>query len=470
LKLLSSPYAKKERKGVSKRTHRLVVMAPEHQESEYSSSGSSDENIHGGHGRGGKTDHYGYGSDSDGGFQDGYNATQRSGSQLMRGRKKSRRELFQDGIEMLEGTETNRTLAIMSFSLACICTVFGICSPLEHIQGSYRSFSFLASLFLVNQAFFVVKILRDGEVTSMKDARGRIPPEYHFLQGAISDAQGHSAIAPHRVICFWSFFFALAATGYGIYAMDAQRYTQLFIGLSTLYMMSASLNLAMTTRDRFEAVVWEAESQGRHIESKKVELATRNITQALAYHQGLFIVTFLFIFFAAIGIMVFAIIDFGLKEKGIGLLSSAVVFSIGSSWNLSRALNSRHRSVDISVFILFIVAIGLTATGLILVKLHIMQRIVLGLGVVIILDATYNFSKAIFRGTKVRRLEKLIKYRFQMDYEVPGKAHAGHAGANTGMRAGHQAGAGKGLKASAPSKSVSARTASTFQPQHHQWE
>merc|ERR1719420_378437 len=147
----------------------------------------------------------------------------------------------------------------------------------------------------------------------MKDHHGRVPPEFHFLQGAMP-----MELAPHRAVCFGCLGLSIVASLYGILVMDAKRYTQLFIALSSLYVLSASLNLGWTLRDRFEATIWENEKKDRSIGSNKVELATRNMVKMLSGMQGALKAMFAFVGAMAITITIYAIIDFGVKEKGVG--------------------------------------------------------------------------------------------------------------------------------------------------------
>merc|ERR1712224_58847 len=53
-------------------------------------------------------------------------------------RKKTRREVFQEMPDMLEGSDMSKKLAYASFFVACFNTVLGIFNPFESIRLSYR--------------------------------------------------------------------------------------------------------------------------------------------------------------------------------------------------------------------------------------------------------------------------------------------------------------------------------------------
>eukprot|EP00746_Dinoflagellata_sp_MGD_P054283 gnl/MRDRNA2_/MRDRNA2_23802_c0_seq1.p1 gnl/MRDRNA2_/MRDRNA2_23802_c0~~gnl/MRDRNA2_/MRDRNA2_23802_c0_seq1.p1 ORF type:complete len:321 (+),score=56.22 gnl/MRDRNA2_/MRDRNA2_23802_c0_seq1:91-1053(+) len=264
-------------------------------------------------------------------------------------RKKTRRELFQEMLEELEGAEINKALGTASFMFACGSVIFGICSPLEHIQGSYRMFQALAALFLVNQSFFIVKTVREQEVTPFLNHHGKSIPDWHFLQGTMKG--GHSF---HGVVLYFSLPFALGAFAYGLNQMDAHLCTKMFLAQGVLYMWSSSLNYAMMLRDKFEAKVWEGELEGRHIGSKKVELACMNVMNTLRYHQRAFQIIFFAVGVLAILMVVFVLVHWLSdedKDKGIGLFTAAMFMCMSSSWNLARVLNSEKKIVEMSVMV-----------------------------------------------------------------------------------------------------------------------
>jgi len=335
-------------------------------------------------------------------------------------KKKTRHQIFDSAVKELQQEGTmNYCMAITSFIVSCSCNIVGIFSPWEEINGTYRSFSLMAAVFMINQSFMFVKTVRDGEITSMKDGHGRIPPEFHFLQGGLP-----GDMAPHRAVCFGCLFLSMLAGAYGIAVMDAKRYTQMFIALSSLYVLSSSLNLGWLLRDRFDAEVWHAESVDRNIGSNKVELAVRNMVKVLANMQSAMKLMFLFCGASAITITVYAIIDFGVKEKGVGLLSAAMVFSCASAWSMAQALNEEslqdkaHKMHQAATVVFFLLAVILTVVGLVEMEIEVEKRIVLGLGVLIILDATLNFAKVVYRVTKVKKIVKKIKKAFHLDINM----------------------------------------------------
>lgn len=367
--------------------------------------------------------------------------------------KKTRRELVQELMEMLEGTELNRTLAVVSFALACCAELFGIFSPLEHIQASYRSFVFLAAVFLVNQSFFLIKSLRDGEIINgMPDPnpnqdyfpkshgggghghendehhKRRPPAELAFLKGILTNKDGTSKgglageCPMHVFMCCFGLLLSLICGVFGILAMDAKRHTKMFIGLATIFMISSSMNLAMTMRDRFENSVWDDEITHRHITSKRAELAVRNVVKVLASHHWQFLAMFFVMGGAALGILIFAMIDFGLKEKGIGLLSAGMFMTLACGWNLARVLNmtkeeakKSHMTNELSVLVSFVISITLTAVGLVLIELELYKKIVLGLGIFILLDTTFNFAKVQHRHTHIEKLNTRLNHKFKLN-------------------------------------------------------
>merc|ERR1719331_132081 len=100
---------------------------------------------------------------------------------------------------------------------------------------------------------------------------------------------------------------------------------------------------------------------------------------------------FMFVGAMAITITIYAIIDFGVKEKGVGLISAGMVFSVASAWSMAQALNEESLQDDahkvhqgFTVFF-FLGAVTLTVVGLVLMKIPKTQRVVLGLGVIVIL-------------------------------------------------------------------------------------
>lgn len=338
-------------------------------------------------------------------------------------KKKSRKEIFNAAIKELQGGSSHHAwtycMAITSFVLAIGASIFGIFTPWEEINGTYRCFSIMAQVFMVNQSFMFVKTVRDGEIISMKDAHGRIPAEYYFLQGGMP-----GDLAPHRAVCFGCLFLSILAEAYGIAIMDAQRYTQMFIGLSTLYVLSASLNLGWLLRDRFEAEVWEGEEKGRSIGSNKVELAVKNIMKVLGNMQEAMKFMFFFIGVMAMTMTIYSIIDFGVKEKGVGLISAGIVFSVASAWSMAQALTEEgmqddalkmHRAATVLFFLL---AVILTVVGICEMEIPRKERAVIGLGVLIILDATLNFARVVYRISHVKKLLKKVNKAFHLHIEM----------------------------------------------------
>merc|ERR1719326_242423 len=111
-----------------------------------------------------------------------------------------------------------------------------------------------------------------------------------------------------------STLFACGAVGSGIYFMDAHIDTKVFIVEAILYMCSSSVTLAMTLRDIFERKVFEAELEGRHIASIKVEMAARNVICSLKEHQRLFQILCFFVAVGAILAIVFGLINWATEE------------------------------------------------------------------------------------------------------------------------------------------------------------
>lgn len=379
--------------------------------------------------------------------------------------RKTRRECLQEGVDLLAGSDTNNNLAYLSFVLSWVATLFGIFTPFDSIEATYRMFIFIVVLFLFNQSFFLVKDMRDKELICHKDARGYMDPLYYFLQGT-----GHhgseGGTSGHRVVLYGSYMFAFGALAYGIIGMGAvpqsqtglednnagcfawaamgecesnaeymqntcalscsnpggvsadmaRGYTRLYMILSIMFMVSSSLNMAQTLRDKFEAAVWYEQIQGRHIMSKRTELVARNVLYALQKHQGQFMGIYTLMCWGSLGIMIFAMIHFGFKEKGIGLLSAAMFMAVMASWNLARALDENKGKTDITVYVGFFIAIVLTGCGIIIPEFRDkMERILFILGIIIVIDSTFHVAKVFHRGERVNSLSKAIHRKFFLD-------------------------------------------------------
>jgi hypothetical protein len=334
--------------------------------------------------------------------------------------KKSRHELFHSAVQELKGGgNTNFCFGVTAFIVAVAANVLGIFTPWDEIDATYRSFAIMAAVFMINQSFMFVKTIRDGEITSMKDGHGRISPEWHFLQGAMPEE-----VAPHRAVCFACLALSILAEAYGIMAMDAEKYTRIFISLSSLYVLSASLNLGWLLRDRFEAEVWAGEAKDRSIGSNKVELAVRNMVKTLSGMAQAMKLMFGFVGCMAIAITIYAIIDFGVKEKGVGLISAGMVFAVASAWSMAQAFNEEsmqdtgHRMHQAATVVFFLGAVILTVVGLVEMEIDKEKRVVLGLGVLIILDATLNFAKVVYRVSHVKKIVKKIKKGFKLEISM----------------------------------------------------
>lgn len=375
-------------------------------------------------------------------------------------RKKTRRELLQELLEELEGAEVNKFLGFASFCFASASVVFGVCSPLEHIEGCYRVFAALAALFLVNQSFFIVKTMREQDIQPFPDHRNRVIPDWFFLQGRypsvdakgkiIKDSNGNVEKGSfvhsfHEVVMWLSFPFALGAFGYGLYFMDAHVATQMFLAQGVLYMWSSSLNYASMLRDKFEAKVWEGELEGRHIGSKRVELAAKNVMNVLKYHQRQFQIIFFAIACASIVMVSLALAHWLSKkdkDKGIGLFTAAMFMCMSSSWNLARVLNNNRKLLELSVIGSFVIAIVLSVVGLVVVQLGPKHKLVLALSLVILVDSTFNFAKVQHRLKTVNKLTKVVKRKFHMEVDGEEDDHGG--GSARKVNAGKPSGGKKG--------------------------
>lgn len=335
-------------------------------------------------------------------------------------KKKTRHDYFHYAVaELSQEHAYTYCMSITSFICAIAAMCLGIFNPWESIDGTYRAFTLMSGVFMINQSFMFVKTLRDGEIVSMKDHHGRISPEFHFLQGGMP-----GELAPHRAVCIGCLLLSIVAQVYGIAVMDAETYTQMFIALSSLYVLSSSLNLGWLLRDKFEAEVWNDEERGRNIGSNKVELAVRNMVKVLANMQSAMKFMFVFVGGCAIAITIYAIIDFGVKEKGVGLISAGMVFSVASAWSMAQAMNeealqdSAHRMHQAATVVFFAGAVALTVAGLVEMEIEFEKRVVLGLGVLIILDSTLNFAKLVYRTSKVKKLVKRISQAFHFNLEM----------------------------------------------------
>lgn len=352
-------------------------------------------------------------------------------------RKKTRRELVQELLEELESAELNKMLGMASFAFASAAVIFGIFNPLEHINGTYRVFAALAALFLLNQSFFIVKTIREQEIEPYKNLHGKIVPDWHFLQGRVEG----TGMNFHTAVLYGSFPFALGCFFFGLHCMDAHLTTKFFLGLSTLYMWSSSLNFAMMLRDKFEAKVWESEVEGRHIGSKKVELAAKNVMNTLRYHQRGFQFVFFLIGVTGILAVVWVLVHWLSKEdegKGIGLFTASMFMCIMASWNLARVLNAEHKVMELSVIVSFTIAITLGVVGLFVVKFDMEHKIILVLAQAILIDSTFNFAKVQHRVKAVNKLVKVVQRKFHMEWDAEdggeGGGHGGGHGASTSAR------------------------------------
>lgn len=380
-------------------------------------------------------------------------------------KKKTRRECFQEGIDLLAGNDMNNRMAWFSFVISWVASLFGIFQPFDDVDVTYRMFIFLVVLFLFNQSFFLVKILRDAEVKSLKNLNGRVSALSHFMQGALP---GHSSF--DRILCYVSYVLAIAALVVGLLGMAvvvvpqqetgglvdknpgcwmwaaagecssnptymneecalscsnpggvgadvARWYTRIYMALSIMFTVSSSLNLAMTLRDKLEAAVYFEEMTGRHVMSKRCEIAAHNCLDALNKHQGMFAMIFMLIAMGAIAIMVFTMIDFGLKEKGIGLLSAAMFMCLASSWNFARVLDENKGHTDATVYVGFLIAVVLGFCAVWIPDFRDkMERVLFILGLIIVMDSTFHVAKVFHRGERVARLSKQLKNKFHLDF------------------------------------------------------
>lgn len=340
-----------------------------------------------------------------------------------------RQKVVQNALKEL-GQEAHYSgpIAWTGFVFALAAAGVGVCWPDDEIQTTYRAFCLMAGVFIVNQAFLFVKTVRDGEIMSMKDHHGRICPEFHFLQGAMP-----SELAPHRVVCFASLILAILGQTYGIITMKIEKSEgKMFMALGSLYLLSASLNLAWLLRDRFESSIWKDETNPpRFIGSTKVELAMRNVIKVLSNMQFAIKAMFFFCGATSIALTSFAIVHFEVQEKGVGLVVSGLVSSVFAAWFMAQAMNDESMQGDsqkmhrgMSVFF-FCAAVALTVAGIVEMKIEWNKRAVLGLGVVITLDATLNFSKVVYRLSAVKKVVKTVEKRFKISVNL--EDHSEHA-------------------------------------------
>merc|ERR1719281_684597 len=102
--------------------------------------------------------------------------------------------------------------------------------------------------------------------------------------------------------------------------------------------------------------------------------------------------------------------------------------SVASAWSMAQAMNEEtlqdtaHKWHQLASVIFFLIAVGLTVAGLVVMKIEYEKRVVLGLGVLIILDATLNFARVVYRSTKVRKLQKKIKVAFHIEVDLEDKS------------------------------------------------
>lgn len=393
-------------------------------------------------GHGGSAEDSGSGSDSEidiGEFDfDDAREAKMSG---LKTRKKTRREMFDELLELLEGSDLNFLFAKAAFGLASCAVLFGVFSPLEHIEGAYRAFAAVAALFLLSQSFYAVKIVRDEEVGCRANGNNHYPPEMHFLRGALPIEKNTES--PRH----WSFdkfmnhisaLFALGALGTGIWFMDAHDTTKIFIVESILYMLSASLNLAMTLRDRFEKQVWEQEVEGRHIASARVETAVTNVSNTLINHQRQIQVVFFFIAVAAILTIIFGLVfwmEEKDKDKGIGLFTAAMFMCIASSWNMGRVLHGDGGKLEWSVIASFAIAITLAVVGLVEVDWNARHRIIHALAMIIIVDSVFNFAKVQMRLKNINSLTDTVKHKFHLQREDSDGLKRGGGGSTRNLKA-----------------------------------
>ncbi len=129
----------------------------------------------------------------------------------------------------------------VSFGLAVFLCGVG----LSYLPGKDldRAFMVMGYFFCLSAAFVLAKFVRDNE-KAMLDGRPADSPMFRF-------------------VVWGGFFLAMALTGWGLLRMEVNETYKAFLGVSWLYLITCTFTLAKTLRDRHEADINEARSQGR---------------------------------------------------------------------------------------------------------------------------------------------------------------------------------------------------------------
>ncbi|WP_309681048.1 YiaA/YiaB family inner membrane protein [Polaromonas sp.] len=106
-----------------------------------------------------------------------------------------------------------------------------------------RAFMVMGYFFCLSAAFVLAKYVRDQEKTQ---------------------AEGKPADTPMFKLVVWGgFFLAMSLTGWGLWRMEVNETYKAFLGVSWLYLITCTVTLAKTLRDRHEADLNEARISGR---------------------------------------------------------------------------------------------------------------------------------------------------------------------------------------------------------------
>ena len=110
-------------------------------------------------------------------------------------------------------------------------------------QDLDRAFMVMGYFFCLSAAFVLAKFVRDSEKAKLEN-RPSDTPLFQF-------------------VVWGGFLLAMSLTGWGLFRMTVDPAYKAFLGVSWLYLITCTFTLAKMLRDRYEADLNEARSQGR---------------------------------------------------------------------------------------------------------------------------------------------------------------------------------------------------------------
>merc|ERR1712139_424685 len=142
---------------------------------------------------------------------------------------------------------------------------------------------------------------------------------------------------------------------------------------------------------------------------------------------------------ASAGVVIFSLIDFevnGDRDAGLGLVSSGIVFTGGFGFFLARTLVMEKDETEaanessLGTFGgelipvgFFLIACGLTVAGLVLMKVEVVQSFIIIMGIMVILDGTFNFARTMQKTNSCGKLRHHLKKKAGVDLNAGAGGH-----------------------------------------------